>query len=349
MKPNGFISYTSYLFIICLIFTANAFGQETDKSQSKTELQTEKVALKDATANSPNNDRKNQSRDERYRIGFQDTIQVDIQNYTRASGQFQIEPNGTIRLFRIDEPIVAVCKTERELANEIAAAYSEKILKNPYVKVSVVDQKSQAFGVIGAVEKPGYYYMNRKVHLLELLAFAGGPSELAGTNLIVARTGSSSNCQENALAQNSDEDPSTEVLNYKIKDVQKAMQFVWMKPGDIVSILEADPFYVQGNVNKPGMFLLKGPMTLTQAIATAEGYKPSSKKDYIRILRTKPNSTEREELIFRLKDIEEKKVQDPLLEANDIVAVSEDKVKSIMNSLGKALTGGIPSIFYRIP
>ena len=37
------------------------------------------------------------------------------------------------------------------------------------------------------------------------------------------------------------------------------------------------------------------------------------------------------------------------LEPNDIVAVSRDKAQSLINSIGRSLTNGIPSIFYRVP
>jgi protein involved in polysaccharide export with SLBB domain len=139
------------------------------------------------------------------------------------------------------------------------------------------------------------------------------------------------------------------LLSFKIKDIQSARQYLWMKPGDIISVLPADPFYVMGNVNKPGMFFLRGPTTLTQALATAEGFKPASKKDNIRILRQKAGSNEREDLVFNLKDIENKKIQDPLLEPNDIVAVSQDKVKSIVNGVTKSISNGLGNLPLIIP
>ena len=48
-------------------------------------------------------------------------------------------------------------------------------------------------------------------------------------------------------------------------------------------------------------------------------------------------------------DRDTRKVQDPFLEPNDVVAVSEDRAKSIINSIGKSLTQGIPTILYRVP
>ena len=122
-----------------------------------------------------------------------------------------------------------------------------------------------------------------------------------------------------------------------------------MQPGDIVSVLDADVVYVYGNVNKQGQVALKEPITLTQAIASSEGLKPSTKRNNVRVLRQKAGSLERDEFVYDLDAIDKRKVQDPYLQPNDIVAVSEDKVKSILNGIKSSLTQGLPSIFYRVP
>ena len=198
---------------------------------------------------------------ERYRIGYQDTLQIMVYRHPELSVPVSVNPNGTIFLPRLEKPLQAVCKTERELANDIAAEYKKDYLKNPFVDVRAVEQKSQAFGVIGSVEKPGYFFINKKVHLLEMLAFAGGPNKEAGTRLVVARTGSATLCKEDTTANASDE-KDLELYEFKLRDVQEAKIDFLMKPGDIVSVLEADYVYVVGNVNKPGRIALKNPISL---------------------------------------------------------------------------------------
>ena len=122
-----------------------------------------------------------------------------------------------------------------------------------------------------------------------------------------------------------------------------------MQPGDVVSILPADVVYMYGNVVKQGAVKIKEPLTLTQAIAMADGLKGSTAKEHVRVLREKSGSPDRDELVYDLSQIEKGKAKDPLLEPNDIVAISEDKTKSILNSVARSLTGGLPSLFYRIP
>ncbi len=283
---------------------------------------------------------------ERYRIGFQDTLEIQVYGQPKLTQRVTVNPNGTINLFRLPDPVVAVCKTERELSDAIAAAYEKDYLRDPQVNVVVAEQRSQSFAVIGAVEKPGNYFINRKVRLLELLAQAGGPSRDAGSRLVVARTGSSSDCK---MGTNDSADDDLELLTFKLNDVLEAKRDLIMQPGDIVSVMDSDFVYVYGNVNRQGKIEMKEPITLTQAIASAEGLKPATEKDSVRVFRQKPDSMEREEFVYDLTDIEKRKVEDPYLQPNDIVAVDDDKVKGILNSIKTGLTQGIPSIFYRVP
>jgi polysaccharide export outer membrane protein len=281
-----------------------------------------------------------------YRIGYQDIIDVLVFNQPKLTQKVAVGPTGTIVLFRIDHPIVAVCRTERELADDIRAAYKEKYLKDPQVSVAVSEQKSRSIAVIGAVERPGNYFISKKVHLLEMLAYAGGPNKEAGTRLLVARSGSSSVCREKD-APNVDENVS--VLDFKLRDIQEGKQTLWMQPGDVISVLDADIVYVYGNVNHQGALKVRDPITLTQALASAEGLKPAAQKDKIRILRQTPGKADREEFVYDLGQIDKGKVKDPYLEPNDIVAVSQDKSKAILLGVANAIKTSVPNAVYRLP
>jgi polysaccharide export outer membrane protein len=283
---------------------------------------------------------------DRYRIGFRDVVNVQVFKHPELTQSVPVSPNGTISLFKLDKPMLAVCKTETELANDIAAELKRTWLVNPVVSVSVPTPQSQSVAVIGAVEKPQTYFLNRRVQLLELLAMAGGPNKEAGTRMIVARSGSSSVCRETGAPA---EEETVAITDLKVRDVLQGKTTFWIQPGDVVSVLDADIVYVYGNVNRQGAYKTREPITLTQAIASAEGLKGSVKKDKIRVLRGVEGANAREELIFNLNDIEKRKAPDPFLQPNDIVAVSEDKAKSILMGFVDSIKGTIPNAVYRIP
>lgn len=322
------------LRFILVVLMLVLFGFESSNAQTQTNSTVRTVS---------NNNADNE--EERYRIGFQDTLEVQVFNQPKLTQKVSVNPDGTITLFRATKKIMAVCKTENELAREIEKEYLT-FLRKPEVNVFAVEKKSQSFGVIGAVEKAGTYYINRRIRLLELIAFAGGPNKEAGSRMIVARTGSSSTCK--AESDDSVIENDLVLMNFRVKEVLEGRENLWMQPGDIVSVLDSDLVYVYGNVNKVGSVKMNEPITLTQAIVTAEGLKPTAKTK-VRILRQRPGSSDRDELVFDLKEIEKLKVKDPFLEPNDIVAVSEDSTKVIIRGITGILKNGVPSLFYRVP
>ena len=286
------------------------------------------------------------ARDDRYRIGFQDDLTIRVFRHSDLDQKVSVSPAGTIMLFRLDKPLVAVCKTQDELANDIAAAYKAKLLRDPQVTVNA-EQKSQSIMVIGSVERAGNYFVTRRYQLLEMLALAGGPNKEAGNRLIVARTGSNSDCKDNTVAAAND--APIELYDFKIRDVQEGKKTLWLQPGDVVSVLDADIIYVYGNVIKQGAIKIKGPTTLMQILASAEGLEPAAKKDKVRILRQVAGNAERTEFVFDLNLIDKGKAKDPFLEPNDIVAVSQDSTKAILRSLTNTLKTTLPSVIYRVP
>lgn len=284
---------------------------------------------------------------EKYVIGFQDSLEIQVFKHPELSQMVNVSPDGTILMPRINQPILAACKTERELREDITTLY-KNYLRNPFVNVRVTEQKSQPIGVMGAVEKPGHFFLNRKVRLLELLALAGGHDvETAGRKVKVAKVGSSG-CGVR-LDTGKESDDKIEFAEYNLDEVLEGKQNPWMEPGDIVSILVSEEAYVVGNVTKPREISLRETVTLTQAIAKAGGLAKEAKTSKVRIQRHDKDGTLKTETFYDLKDIQNKKVPDPVLQANDIVDVPKDGVKAIRNGLLKAITGGIPNIFYKIP
>jgi polysaccharide export outer membrane protein len=286
------------------------------------------------------------SKNERYRIGFQDLLDIQVFGQPKLAQRVPVSSNGTIVLFRLERPVVAVCKTERELATDIENAYKEKYLKDPKVQVVVADQKSQSVAVIGAVDKPQVFYLNRRYHLLEMLAMAGGPNKESGTRMLVARTGSSTNCRDKGDESNGDQ---ISVMGFKVRDVQEGRETLWVQPGDVISVLDADIIYVYGNVHKQGAVKVREPITLTQAIVSAEGFKSAAKKDKVRVLRQVQGKADREELTFDMDEIDKGKVKDPYLEPNDIVAVSQDTKKAILLGVVDAIKTSVPNAIFRLP
>jgi polysaccharide export outer membrane protein len=341
------INFPSVCFAVVLfngLLMGNVFGQKTEPAQPIENKTVDKLdETGDASADNPNAAK--QKTNEKYRIGFQDTLEIQVFRHPELSQVVNVSPDGTILMPRIDKPIVAVCKTERELGETVGTLY-KNYLRNPFVNVRAVEQRSQPFAVIGAVEKPGSFYLNRRIRLLELLAFAGGPkTDKAGAKIQVARVGNIAGCADNS----EDRKTQVEFLAFKTNDVMSGKDNPEMQPGDIVSVLEAEEAFIVGNVNKPTTISLREPITLTQAIAKAEGLDDTAKTDKIIIQRQASGNQPKTELAYNLKDIREKKIPDPILQANDIIEVSNDKNKSLKKDIFGLFKSIIPTAAYRLP
>jgi protein involved in polysaccharide export with SLBB domain len=325
---------------------------KNDKSGTATEVKpTEGTA-----ENTPNKStepqliRDKDSENFRYRIGLLDQIQVEVYNHPELSRVYNVSEQGTISIPRSKTPIFVVCKTESQIAEEIRVQY-KSFLREPFVNARVAQQNSQPVAVFGAVEKPSNFYLSRKMQLLELIALAGGPKTgKAGTKVQIARVGGVSGCSQ--TDENKQEDDITILDNlfayYKLKDVYENRQNPWMRPGDIVRVLEAEEVYVIGNVKettKP--IIMREGLTVSQAIAAAGGLMPSTKKEKVVIRRIENGKPI--EIAVDLAKIEKRQTEDIKLVAEDIVYVPTDAVKGIFNGIKNALTQGVPTIITRVP
>lgn len=269
--------------------------------------------------------------DERYRIGPGDLLDIRIFNRPLLSRDaVRVEGNGMIRMPLIEGEIEAGCKTEGELAKEIASRYL-RYYRNPQVDVFIKEYHAREVALIGAVTDQGRYQLSRRMRLLELLTYAKGPSDKAGETINIVR-GSRPNLCETAPQLSDDASGFISLrLNDTLRGEERANPYV--QPGDIVTIPEASQVYVVGNVYSPKSLSLKEPITVSRAIAMAGGPLRDSKMDHVRIVRQEHGTAPRSEIYVNLNAIARKQADDVMLQPNDIVEVQESTGKSIIRSL----------------
>jgi polysaccharide biosynthesis/export protein len=92
---------------------------------------------------------------------------------------------------------------------------------------------------------------------------------------------------------------------------------------------------VDGAVKKPGIFPTTGDVSLLQAIALAEGLNELADPSGILLFRTVDNK--RMAARFDLKAIRTGRVQDPILQAGDIVMVDQSAARTTLNDVKNVL------------
>lgn len=343
--------FNSFVFsmFVCLTVSGAAFAQPPQPALPPLSPQSAKPqALPNILSTSG-------SGDQVYRIGPGDVLDVRVFNRPELSGERRVTEAGRIRLPFIEDIQVA-CLTEAEISRQIADKY-KKFLRDPQVDVFVKDYKGVPVAVIGAVNQPARFQLQRRVRLLELLSYAGGPSNRAGTFIHIIHSNDYDFCQNNpgiapvtteGKPASEADDPDggkisilTALSSVNLRDLLggKLDANLYIQPGDIVSVPEADQIYVTGAVNRPGAYALTTKITLTQAIGLAGGINMEGAQGRVRLVRQDPNSDKRSEVVYNLKDINKRKIEDIILMPNDIIEVPNSTLRAASrNMLGVSIS-----------
>jgi polysaccharide export outer membrane protein len=113
-----------------------------------------------------------------YKIGPQDTLEVAVFQVQDLSKTVRVDSGGTILLPLIGQ-MTAGGRTTQELSDDVATELSKKYLNDPRVTVTVKESASQRVTVDGAVINPGIYPISGETTLMQAVALAQGPAELA--------------------------------------------------------------------------------------------------------------------------------------------------------------------------
>jgi polysaccharide export outer membrane protein len=279
-----------------------------------------------------------------YLLGPGDEITGKVLGEPQFDFVATVNEDGKIEVPFFDKPVVAKCKTERELRIDVTALLG-KYLRTPQLSLRVTDRKSRPPATIyGEVRTPQQVGLMRKATLVELIAFSGGVTEEAGGMIQVFRT------QPPMCAEDKEDsdwkaetgDP-TDVPSrmYSLASVklgkEEANPVIY--PGDVIVVQKAAPVYIVGEVVAPqGIYLKEDGLSLTEALAKIGGVRREARTKDITIRRLKVNSKDREIISANYDLIKKGQQKDIMLEPYDIVEV--DKAKdSIASAILKIAIG----------
>ncbi len=285
-----------------------------------------------------------------YLLGPGDVLDVRVFGQPELSSNVQVDSDGNLSsLPFLEKPIVAKCRTDKEVQKDITVAYS-KFINNPQVSVRISERNSrQPATVFGAVRQPTRVEMKRKVRLNELMAVSGGFTERASGTIQILHT-EPLMCPEpgeEALAAPID---GTRIPLHivKIADLRagKLEANPVIRPGDYVLVTEAEPVYITGSVVSPGGIFLREELMLSRALAMVGGARKEAKLSEVKIYRQIPGSANQEVLTIDVGAIRKNQKPDVLLQPYDVIEVPEAGMFSssrIGATLMGALTGGLSS------
>lgn len=121
-------------------------------------------------------------------LGAGDIVKINVYGETNLSGAYEISPQGTITMPRLDA-VKVVGQSPSQIAATIANDYRRRVLlMNP--KVTVTEVSYRPIYIIGEVEHPGKYPFTVGTDALTTIATAGGFTYRADkTSILIRRAG----------------------------------------------------------------------------------------------------------------------------------------------------------------
>ena len=275
-----------------------------------------------------------------YKIGPEDLIEISVFEEEKLNKTVRVSSQGNISL-----PLLGVLRvkglTSNELEKETRELLAEKYFQDPHVSVFIKEYRSQRISVIGAVDKPGPYDVTGQKTILGILGMAGGLKEEAGPLLFLIRPPQVEEEESSGGREAGEMKPSTFVIDLEALLVRGDLTLnLPVMHGDVINVPKSGKIFVGGEVKSPGGFPLQGKrVTVSQAIAMAQGLKSEAKGAEAKIFRYSGKGSEREILSADVYAIQKGQSEDPALRENDILIVPKSGPKAFFIGLLDSVKG----------
>lgn len=259
-----------------------------------------------------------------YVIGKNDLLSIFVYQMPEITRQVRVAEDGTVRLPLLSNPIPAAGKVSRDVASAIKTALVQQGLAvAPVVQVIVRQVMSRPIVVAGAVKNPLVIEAARPMHLLEVLARAGGLGTQAGTHVL--------------LTQNTDTGSVTREINLaNLTETTDPTENPLLTGGEVIRVLPARLVYAVGALQHPGAFPIHStePLTILKAIALSQGFSTTQPADrrHAEIIRQIENG-QRKEIPINLDKILKHESPDETLLAGDILYVPENGKRKVLTAV----------------
>ncbi len=118
-----------------------------------------------------------------YGLNPGDVLRVSVWREEELSLDVLVSPDGSISF-----PLVGQVEVLAKSAGQVQEVLIERLqtfIPDPVVTVSVLNTNGNLVYIVGKVNRPGQYVMNRRMDVMQALAIAGGLAQFASENKVV--------------------------------------------------------------------------------------------------------------------------------------------------------------------
>jgi polysaccharide export outer membrane protein len=249
-------------------------------------------------------------------IGPGDKLHVQVFDTPEMDQIIRVDDNGDAPMLFLGA-VALGGKTPEDAAQTIRTLLVEKeLMQHPQVSVTIEQLGTQDVSVGGEVNHPGSYEIVTAHSVLDLLAMAGGLTELADRQIVIQRR-----------------DPASKPETYFVSNDPAATMksAVMIRPGDKVIVPRVGLVYVLGDVGRPGGYPLSSNnarTTLLQMLAISGAPNKTAMTSQIRLMRKSANGYVN--VPIHVNRINAGKDPDPVLAADDVVTVPFSFTKNFL-------------------
>jgi len=234
-------------------------------------------------------------------LGPGDGVIIQVYGQPDLNATLTVSDDGTIPV-ALTGPVKVAGLSPAEASARIEKALKDgKYLIDPHVTLTVSESRSQRVSVLGQVGRPGRYAVQSNTSIFDLLAEAGGITELGGDLVYILRPDASGNITRYPISLKG------------LAEGAKGSSEAALTGGDSVLVPTAPQLYIYGEVTAPGKFKVEPGMTVVQAIARAGGVTQRGSANRVEIKRRKADGTY----------VTTKAALGDLVQADDVIRVKE--------------------------
>ena len=220
-----------------------------------------------------------------YVVGPSDVLAVTVFNQPQLSGMYAVEADGAFT-FPLLGRVVVTGLSVRAIEDDMRDRLGRGYLKDPQVRITVDEYRSQQVFVMGEVRQPGSLQFTGSMTLIEALARVGSTTDRAGLEAVIVRR-PEGGAPAAADIERPQDIRNAEVIRVNLETLQRGTlsQNAALRGGDTIFVPRAETVFVSGQVRSAGEYVIRSATTIRQVLALAGGVTDRGSTRRIQIVR----------------------------------------------------------------
>lgn len=235
-----------------------------------------------------------------YILATGDLLRIVVYDHPDLVTETRVSENGAILFPLIGEVSVGGYSAKDASVRIAQLLEAGSFIKSAQVNVVVLEFKGREVAVLGQVNRPGKFSLQKTSKLTDILALAGG-TQVNGSDTLVLLSNRDGKTQRREIDLLDLFRDGGDSLNIEVGN------------NDILYVPREPRFYIYGEVQRPGVFRLEKNMSVVQALSVGGGLNARGTQKGIRVMRRATDGG-MQTLVVQLSDS---------LEPDDVIFVKE--------------------------